>query len=60
MRDATSKEAAIERVRSGEHKVGDGSDPAPIGRAEKSIAIEAEPASTMTLSFPLERSRNKP
>ena len=60
MRDAASKEAAIERVRSGEHKAGEGSGDPSVGRAQKSGLVEPEPASTMKLSFPLERSANKP
>ena len=60
MRDATNKEGGIERLRSGEHKAGEGSGDPSVGRAEKSGLVEPEPVSTMKLSFPLERSANEP
>lgn len=60
MSDSANKEGGIERVRSGEHKATEGSDALSVGRSEKSGVIEPESASTMKLSFPLERSGNKP
>ena len=59
-REATNKERGIEPLRSGEHKAGEGSGDPSVGRAEKSGLVEPETASTMKLSFPLERSANKP
>lgn len=60
MQDATNKAGGIERLRSGEYKSGEGSGDPSIDRAGKSGLVEPEPASTMKLSFPLERSGNKP
>ncbi len=60
MREDTNKEGGIERLRSGEHKAGEGSGDPSFGRAEKSGLVEPESASPMKLSFPLERSANKP
>jgi hypothetical protein len=60
MQDAANNAGGIERQRSAAPRVTEVSDTPSIGGAEKSGVVESERASTMRLSYPLERSGKTP
>lgn len=55
MRDAASANGRIERMRSDERKASDAVAAPAVSNSERATAVAAEPATTMTLSFPLEQ-----
>ena len=60
MRDGTQTELGIERMRTDEHKAGEKAVTPAVGNTDKARALVPEPASTMKLSFPLDRSSAPP
>lgn len=60
MRDGANTERGIERMRTDAHKAGEKGAAPAVGNANEAALLAPEPASTMKLSFPLDRSSAAP
>lgn len=60
MHDGAHTELGIERMRTDAHKAGEKAVIPAVGSTDKARALVPEPASTMKLSFPLDRSSAPP
>lgn len=60
MRDGANTERGVERMRADARKAGEKVTPSAVGNTDKAAATVPEPASTMKLSFPLDRSSTPP